>query len=137
MLDQLLELSRKAAESSMQMQQVMFKHWTQNCVSASPGAVGVSADWGGSQRKRSVELIVEALSKQREAIDSAYRAGIQTIEQVSRVSEAKSAEECVRAVEEVWSKLFDGLKGQAEAQFQEFQKWAEKSFEMMRKVETE
>jgi hypothetical protein len=135
MLDQLFELSRKAAESSLQMQQVLFKQWTQNWASTSPVAVGISADWGGTIRKRWVELTVDALNKQRESIDQTYKASIQTIEQLTRISEAKSAEDCVRAVEDVWGKLFDNAKTQAEAQFREFQTWAAKSFEMARKTE--
>jgi hypothetical protein len=130
MLDQLFEISRKAAESSLQMQQAMFKQLTQNMLSTSPAAVGISADWGGSMRKQSITGTIEALNKQREAIDTAYRAGIQMIEQAAHASEAKSAEEAVRAVEEVWRKVFDGYKGQAEAQFREFQTWADKAFEM-------
>jgi hypothetical protein len=135
MLDQLFELSRKATESSLQMQQVMFKQWTQALLSASPAAVGISADWGGSTRKQWVTFMVETLNKQRESIDQTYRAGIQMIEQVAHVSEAKSAEEAVRSVEEVWRKLFDAYKVQAETQFREFQTWAAKSFEMGRKAE--
>jgi hypothetical protein len=135
MLDQLFELSRKAIESSLEMQQVMFKQWTQNWLSASPAAGGVSSDWGGTMRRRWLEMTVEALNKQREAIDSTYKVGIASLERLARVSDAKSAEEWVRAVEEVWAKLFEGFKAQAESQFRDFQTWAAKSFEMARKVE--
>jgi hypothetical protein len=136
MLDQLFEISRKAAESSLQMQQVMFKQLTQNMLSTSPVAVGISADWGGSMRKQWITLTLEALNKQRESIDAAFRAASQAIEQAARVSEAKSAEEVVRSVEELWRKVFDGYKAQAESQFREFQTWAAKAFEMAHKTET-
>jgi hypothetical protein len=136
MLDQLFELSRKAAESSLQMQQVMFKQWTQNVLSTSPAAVGISADWGGTLRKRWVELTLDTLNKQRETIDAAYKTGMQTIEQLARVSEAKSAEEAVRSVEDVWGKLFEGFKSQAESQFRDFQTWATRSFEIAHKTST-
>ncbi len=135
MLDQLFELSRKAIESSLEMQQVMFKQWTQNWLSTSPAA-GVSADWGGAMRRRWVELTVEALNKQREAVDSTYKVCIESIERLARMSDARSAEEWVRAVEEVWAKVFEGFKGQAESQFRDFQTWAAKSFEMARKADT-
>jgi hypothetical protein len=135
MLDQLFELSRKAIESSLEMQQVMFKQWTQNWLSTSPAAAGISADWGGTTRKRWVELTVEALNKQRETVDATYNLAIQSIERLARVSDAKSAEEWVRAVEDVWGKLFEGVKAQAESQFRDFQSWAAKSFEMARKTE--
>jgi hypothetical protein len=135
MLDQIFELSRKAAESSLQMQQAMFKHWTQDSPSMSPTSAGVSADWGGSMRKRWVELMMETLNKQRESLDLAYRTVIQTMEQALRISEAKSSEECVRVVEDVWRKLFEAVKGQSEAQFRDLQTWTERSFETARKAE--
>jgi hypothetical protein len=135
MLDQLFELSRKAAESQLQMQQVMFKQWTQTLLSTSPMAVGISADWGGNMRKQWLNFAVDALNKQRETIESTYKLGIQLLEQSAKISEAKSADEAVRSVEEVWRKMFDGYKAQAEAQFREFQTWASKAFEMTHKAE--
>ena len=135
MLDELFELSRKAAESSMQMQQAMFKHWTQGLISETPTAAGISADWGGTARKRWIDLTIEALNKHRESLDSTYRASIQSMEQALRVADAKSPDDCVRGVEDVWRKLFENVKGQSEAQFREFQAWAEKSFESARKAE--
>jgi len=135
MFDQLLELSRKAAESSLQMQQVLFKHLTQDLLSPSSTPAGISADWSGTMRKRWTDFTVDALNKQRESVDATFRAGIQAIEQIARVSEAKSAEEGVRTTEEVWRRLFDTYKGQAESRLREFQTWAEKSFEMAHKTE--
>src|ERR1700733_653249 len=113
MLDQIFEMSRKAMESSLQMQQAMFKHWTQDLPSMSPVAAGLSTDWGGATRKR-LELVVEALNKHRESIDSNYRAAIQALEKALRVPEARSSEEAVHAVEDVWRTVFDSLKGQSE-----------------------
>jgi len=132
MLDQLLELSRKAAESSLQMQQVMFKHWTQDGLPQPSAAAGLSADWAGTMKKRWLEMSLDVMNKHRESVDAAYRAGIQAIEQLAKVSEAKSAEEGVRATEEIWRKLFDSYKGQAETQFRELQTMAEKTFEVVR-----
>jgi hypothetical protein len=132
MLDQLFELSRKAAESSVQIHQVMVKQWTQNLLSrspASPTAGGISTDWGGMMRKRWVELVLDMLNKQREQIDATYNVGIRTIEQVARVSEAGSAEASVHAVKDAWARLYEGYKTQAESQFRDLQTWATKSFE--------
>ena len=79
MLDQLFELSRKAAESSLQVQQAMFKFWTQDVISTS--ADGISADFAGTMRKRWVDLTLDALHKHRESLDSTYEVGIQAMEQ--------------------------------------------------------
>ncbi len=134
MLDQIFELSRKAAESSLQMQQLIFKHWTQDWQAVSPAAFGISPDLATTMQKRLVDLTVESLNKQRETVDQAFKSGIQVLEQVNRISEAKSADECVRTAEDVWRKLFDNFKGQAENQVREFQSWAEKSFELAHKT---
>ena len=133
MLDQIFELSRKATESSLQMQQLFFKHLTQDWQALSPTTIG--ADYGATMRKRLAEATLESLNKQRESVDAAFRAGIQTIEQFNRISEAKSADECVRTAEDVWRKLFETFKGQTETQLREFQTLAEKSFEIAHKAD--
>lgn len=131
MLEQIIELSRKAVESSLQMQQAMFKQCTQDWTSPT-AAVGLSADLGGSVRKRWTELTIEALNKHRASLDAAYRTSIEAIEQTIQATEAKSKEDAVKGAEDVWRKLFATFKGQSEAQLGEFQKWAEQSFEMAR-----
>ena len=97
MLEQLLELSRKATESSVEMQNIMLKLLMQDWLSNSQTKEGISASWGGSARKRWIELTIAALNKHREAADAAYRTGIQLMEQALHVSEAKSPEDLARA----------------------------------------
>ena len=135
MLDQVFEMSRKALESSLQMQQAVFKHWTQDLPSMTPTGVSFSADWSGAMRKRWVELVLEALNKHREFVDSHYRALIQAIEKAFRIPEARSSEDAVRAVEDVWKSVFESVKGQSEAQFREFQSWTEKALDMARRTD--
>jgi hypothetical protein len=65
-------------------------------------------------------------------MDSAYRSGIQLIEQTFRISDVKSSADYQRTVEELWQKLLDVLKEQSEAQVRDLQTWAAKSFEMQR-----
>lgn len=136
MLDQILEVSRKAAESSLQMQQAMFKHWTQDAIAPFPGTEGLAADWGGTMRKRFLELTIELLDKHREAVDSTYRLAIQTIERLLRLSEAKSSEDSYRAMEDVWRGMFDSFRGQFETQSRELQTWAERILTLARKSQS-
>jgi hypothetical protein len=131
MLDQVLESFRKASESSMQMQQEMFRHWTQQWLSMSPNAANASTEWGRAFQKRWLGFLVELLDKHREAIDSSYKSGVQVIEQAFRVSEAKSSDEYRKMVEDLWRKAFDTFKENSEGQFTEMQKLAERSFEMV------
>jgi hypothetical protein len=129
MFDQLFEGVRKASESSLQMQQEMFRHWTRVLTSAAPGAsvTGVASDFGRASQRRWFELGIEMLNKHREALDTMYRSGIQLIEQTFHLTEAKSSDEVRRTVEDLWRKLYDLQKEQAETQFRDFQGWYEKS----------
>jgi hypothetical protein len=136
MFDQLIESFRTATESSLQMQQDMFKQWTQQWRSAQPNA-GATSDWGRAFDKRWLQFTVDALNKHRESLDTAYKSGIQVIEQSFRVADAKSTDDYKRMVEELWHKLFDTFKTQAESQFRDFQVLAEKSFETARSAEAQ
>ena len=134
MFDQMFESFRRASETSLQMQQEMFKQWSQPWFAAPPNPVGASAEWGGTFQKRWFELAIEILNKQRESLDATYRAGIQVLEKTLRVSEVKSAEDYRHAVEDVLKKMYENFKSQAETQLREFQKLAEKSFEIVQKA---
>ena len=133
MFDQLIDGVRKASESSMQMQQEMLKNWTR-MFSAPMAEAGVPADWGKGSQKRWLELGVEMLNRQREAVDGMYKSGIQIIEQPFHVTEAKSADDYRRMVEDLWRKLFDLQKAQSESQFRDFQTFYEKSAALVQDV---
>jgi len=126
MFDQLIDGVRKASESSLQMQQEMFKQWTR-LVPGTPGDAGAQGEWGRVSQKRWVDLAVEILNRHRETLDATYKPGIQIIEQTFQVAEAKTADEYRRMVEEIWRKLFDLQKSQSESQFRDFQTFYEKS----------
>lgn len=128
MVDQLFDNFRKASESSLQMQQELFKQWAQQWGSGAPQA-GASSDVGRTVQKRWVELGVELLNKHRESLDATYRSGIQIIEQSFGASEAKSPDDYRHLTEELWRKLFETYKSQTEAQFNAFQHWSAKSAE--------
>jgi hypothetical protein len=128
MFDLLFESFRKASESSMQAPMDILKNLTQQM----PGASGAGMEWSKTFQKRWADLAIESLNKHRESMDSAYRSGIQLIEQTFRISDVKSSADYQRTVEELWQKLLDVLKEQSEAQVRDLQTWAAKSFEMQR-----
>jgi hypothetical protein len=133
MFDRLFEGFRKASESTLQMQQDLFKSWTQQWLSLQPETSGMSAEWGRAFQKRWFEMALDTLKRHRESLDAMYKAGIQTIEQTSKSSGIQSPEDYRRMVEELWHKLFQAFKAQSESQFRDFQSWAEKSFEPVQK----
>jgi hypothetical protein len=129
MLDALCESFRKASESSLQIQQDVVKHWAQQWqATASTATAAAPAEWSRTVQQRWLEVTLDLMNQHREAIDSAYRSGIQIVEQAFRISEAKSSEDYRRMAEDLWRKLFEVFKGQSEIQFRDFQTLAEKSF---------
>jgi hypothetical protein len=93
MLDQVFEEFRKASESSLQLQQDMFRHWAQQWLSTTPSAAGLSSEWGRTFQKRWLDLTLDTLKKHRETVDATYQSGISLIEQAFKASEAKSSED--------------------------------------------
>ena len=133
MFDQLIDGVRKASESSLQMQQEMFKQWTR-LFAGTPVDAGAQGEWGRVPQKRWVDLAVEILNRHRETLDATYKSGIQIIEQTFQVAEAKTADDYRRMVEEIWRKLFDLQKSQSESQFRDFQTFYEKSAALVQDV---
>ena|SRR5512135_1164182 len=139
MFDQVLDNLRKATDSTIHLQQEMFRQWFQQWTQVpgipTPGtllASGVADQVHTFQRKWS-ETITDLLNKHREALDSQYRAGIRTIEDAFRVGEAKDPAQFLKLTEELWRNSFDCLKTVMEAQMRDFQAAAEKGIEVMSK----
>jgi hypothetical protein len=131
MFEQIFDSVRKASESSVQLQQEMMKQWTQNWMAMPTQASGGATDWGRGFQKRWGDLTLELLNKHRESIDGMYASAISIIEQSFRVSEARSADDYRRLVEDLSRRLFELFKEQSEAQFRDFQKWSAKSAEIV------
>jgi hypothetical protein len=133
MLDQMFDNFRKASESSLQMQQEMFKQWAHQWPAMPLNAAGVSADWVRTFQERWIEFATDSLSKHRESLDSMYKSSIQVIEQTFRLSEAKNPDDYRHKVEELWRKTFTVYKDQSESQLRGFQKGVEEWLEIVPK----
>jgi hypothetical protein len=137
MFDQVLENLRKATDSTIQIQQEMFRQWFQQWTQVpgipTPGTLltsGVTDQVHAFQRKWS-ETVTDLQTKHRETLDSQYRAGIRTIEDAFRVGEAKDPAQFRKLTEELWRQSFDCLKTAMEAQLHNFQAAMEKGFEVV------
>ena len=128
MLDQLFENIRKASESALRMQQDAFKNWTQGWPSTGSNPLGGASEWGSVARKRWMELTLDVLNKQRQALDASYKSGIEVVEQGLRLADAGSAEDYRRGAENLWRKLSESYRSQSEMQFADLLKWVEESF---------
>jgi hypothetical protein len=135
MFEQLFESLRKASESSLIGQQQLLDQWIQQWPSPPLGAPGTGAEWATSLRKRWTDSLSEGLNRHREIFDTAYRSGIQLIEQALRVSDVKSGDEYRRSIEELWRKVSDTAKEQVETQLRELHKTAERWLELAHKAQ--
>ncbi len=125
MFDQLFDGFRKASESSIVAQQEMIKQWVQQWPSASLGAAGSAIERNSELHKRWIESATGTLTRQRELLDSACKAGVQFIEQAARLSDARSPDDFRKLVDDLWRKIFQNLKDQADAQFLEMKNASE------------
>jgi hypothetical protein len=121
MFEQLFDTYRKTSESWLQMQQDMFRNAAQQWMTPSQNAANPATEWGRGFQKRFLELAVEVLNRHRESLDATYKSGIEMLQQLSRVSESKSAEEYRRGLEDLWRKWFESVKTQSESQFRNVQ----------------
>jgi hypothetical protein len=142
MFDQMMESFRKATESTLQVQQEMFRNlttqWSQTPGMMMPGgAVGTSAGWMEQVRafqKAWSHQMTDLMTRHREALDTQYRAGIRTIEDAFRMGEARDPEQYRRLTEQLWRQSFDALRSVSESQVRDFQAAAEKWFESATKA---
>lgn len=132
MFAQLFDSFRRASEATLQAQQDVFRQWVQQWPAVPGNSHGSAGEWSEAMQKRWMDSTKDFFNKQRELLDSTYRSGVDVIEQGFRVTDAKSPEEYRRLMEEMWGKLSDTFKQQSESQFREFQKAAERWFELAR-----
>jgi len=129
MFDQVFDSIRKTSEFSLQMQQEALKHWADQWMSFPTLTADPQSDWHRNFQKRWADAAVELLNRHHSAVDAAYKSGTDLIQQTFRVSSAKSPEEYRQLVEDLWRKLFDTFREQADMQLRDLQRWSEKSAE--------
>ncbi|MBV8264887.1 MAG: hypothetical protein JO252_00920 [Planctomycetaceae bacterium] len=139
MFDQVVDTFRKAIDSSLQIQQEMFRQfvqqWSQVPGIPTPGSVIANswADQVHAIQRKWTQTITDLLNRHREVLDAQYRAGIRTIEEAFRVGEAKDPEQFRKLTEELWRQSFDSMKTVIETQIRDLQAVTQKGFEVMTK----
>jgi hypothetical protein len=121
MFEQMMDLSRKWAETYMQAQHTVLEQWTQGF--APPVPSGLSSDPSTQTRRRWSDLLVDGLTKHREWVDASYKLGIQSLERSLRIYSARSPDEALSAVEDAWRGMFEGLRALSELQVRDVQFW--------------
>lgn len=136
MFEQLFETFRRASESSSQTQQELYRQWLQQLPNSPLNVAGLSADQAVAFQKKLAEAVTEALNRHRESLHAIYGSGIQVIERIFRVAEAKTPDDYRHLLEEVWRKLADTFREQSESQFHEFQKGMETWLDVAQKAQS-
>lgn len=133
MFDQAYDNFRKATESTIQLQQEMFRKW----MSLWPGMTSPPTAMNESMQKfqkRWCETVSDLMKKQRESIDRQYEAGLKNLEQAFAVAGVKNPEEFRQEMMELWKKNFECLRALTESQLKEFQTVLEKWTELVAKT---
>ena len=136
MFEQVFDSFRKASETTLQAQQDLFRQWMSQWPmfpmdTTTPGSKGAASEQARSFQKQWNDTVTALMTKHCEALDAQYRAGIRTIEDALRTTEAKTPEEFRRLTEELWRKSFEVLKQTIENQIRDFQIAVEKWSELM------
>ena len=129
--DEMFEGFRRAWVSSLQMQKEMFTQFAQHGPTIPLSTAGFSVEWVQKLQKRWQEFLVESLNRHREMVDSTYKGIIQMVERTSRLAEVKTPEDIRRLAEEARHSMFETFRDQSEAQLRDFQRNAEKWFEII------
>ena len=131
MFEQVYDSLRTATESSIHMQQEMFKTW----IGMWPG-VPAMGNGGGEPFKKYqkfqqkwAEFVADMVKKQREVMEAQFSAGLKNIEEAFRLGEIKDPEEVRAKTIELWQKAVEFMRQMYEAQMRDFQaavmKWTE------------
>jgi hypothetical protein len=128
MFEQVFDNLRLATESSIHLQQEMFKKW----VGVWPG-LPVAPNGAGEKlqkaQKKWLEFITDLVKKERETLEAQFSAGLKNIEEAFHLAEAKEPKELRARTIELWQKSIDCMRQTYEAQMRDFQaavtRWTE------------
>src|SRR6266542_1194499 len=120
MFEQVFENLRLATESSIHLQQELFKKWV-GVWSGVPAAPHSGGDQILKAQKKWTEFIADLVKKERETLEAQFSAGLKNIEEAFRLVEAKQPEELRTKTIELWQKSIDCLRQTYEAQIRHFQ----------------
>ena len=132
MFTNVMDNFRQATESTVHMQQELFKQW----ISLWPFPSPVAPPWGEQVQqfqKKWSEALNELVKKQAEVTEVQFKAGLQNIEKAFQLAAAKSPEELRTKSLELWQQCFDNLKQVYEAQLRGFESAMEKWTKLMTK----
>jgi len=128
MFEQAFDTLRQATDSTLQLQQDMFRKWS----SQWPGAPAVPPVWTEKFQKFQKnwqEVVAELLKKNHETLEAHFKSGLKNIEEAAQLGKIKDPEEFRAKLIELWHKSFDYLSQVSQTQLRNSQAFLEKCFE--------
>ena len=125
MFDQVFQNLQKATESSMTLQQEMFKKWMESMPGGAP-VVPSGLDLASQWKDKWEGICTDMVKRQKEMVDKNYDAGIKALEDIFKVAAVKNPLELQEKVVELYRKSFDSLRQLSESQMTQFKEVAEK-----------
>ncbi|HVT28192.1 MAG TPA: hypothetical protein VHE81_09270 [Lacipirellulaceae bacterium] len=126
--EQAFENLRKTAETSIEMQQELFRKWGANW----PGFPQTQGAWTErmqSFQKSWAKTVKEILGKHREVLDEQYGLALDSLEEAFRVAQSTDPEDYAKRCEALCRKSLEVLREAGELQVKELQdalsKWTE------------
>jgi hypothetical protein len=132
MFEIVFESVKKATEASLRMQQEAFTKWV-GLWSGMPGVQNPVTELPQKVQKKWAEFCEEAVKKQRQMLETQFRAGLKNIEEAFKLAEVKDPAELRTKTVELWQKVFEALHHSLEAQVRDFQGIASHWTELMTK----
>ncbi|MGF1582910.1 MAG: hypothetical protein ACFCD0_26615 [Gemmataceae bacterium] len=132
MFDQVYENMQRAANTTLQMQQEMFKRWLDLWSNhAPPSAPGF--DQFQQFQENWVRTTKNLLQQQQQSLEKQFQAGMKSIETAFEAAKDTDLDELRKKNLELWKKNFDCLQLTYETQLKDMQNLVNKWTEIMTK----
>jgi phage-related tail protein len=131
--EQALDNMRKAAESSLKMQQDAMQQWT----TLWPGFSSPQAVWLDKIKdfqRQWTNAVSDMAHKHRTTLDRQYQAALESLEEALRTGESSNPEEYRRRVEQFCRKSLECMREASEAQMKEYHDAINKMTELIGKT---
>jgi hypothetical protein len=136
--DQLFEMFRKATESTLEMQQNLFRQWTATWPGTFPSSLPKFQPSGVEQFQQFckdwTQATTEMTRKNMEICESQYKAGLELLEAAFKPGEDKDPAKQGQKMTELWQRSFECFKNLAVMQMKNFQFAIEKWMELVKKA---
>jgi hypothetical protein len=128
MFEPVFESFKKATEATVQAQREVFKQWS-GLWPGLPAVHGKATEQAQGVHKKWAEFCEEILNKQRQTLETQFKAGLEQIEQAFRLAEIKDPQEMRAKTMELWQRIFETLhqtfQGQMRDCYEAASRWTE------------